>query len=272
MLKLYTGDVVAATSSKGNQEKWFDGKANKWYKVDTMGFEALAETAASRIFKLSNIERELGYTIVPYSIEKVAVHKKEKIGCVSKNFLATDEELITLSHLLKRELGKEFQKSFRSKRTIGERMKALVDTTQRVTGLDRFGEYLTLLFEADALILNEDRHLNNIAVIYSPRGYSYCPLFDNGASFLLDIAAFPLDVDTKSFFGKVTAKPFQCTFTSQVSAARKLYGRQLKISIDKEELLNILRPTLEFYPKMYRGYLMERMTDVIITQKSKLGL
>ena len=30
-IKLYTGDVVAATSSKGNQEKWYDAATDCWY-------------------------------------------------------------------------------------------------------------------------------------------------------------------------------------------------------------------------------------------------
>ena len=41
----------------------------------------------------------------------------------------------------------------------------MADTTRQLTGLDRFGEYLTALFEADMLFGNEDRHLNNIAVL-----------------------------------------------------------------------------------------------------------
>mgnify|MGYP003180273743 CR=1 FL=1 len=37
-VKLYTGDVVAATSSKGNQEKWYDAATDCWYKLDRTGF------------------------------------------------------------------------------------------------------------------------------------------------------------------------------------------------------------------------------------------
>ena len=36
-IKLYTGDVVAATSSKGNQEKWYDAAKlkNIWEAIIT---------------------------------------------------------------------------------------------------------------------------------------------------------------------------------------------------------------------------------------------
>ena len=75
IVKLYTRDVVAATSSKGNQEKWYDKETNAWYKLDRIGFEALSEAVASEILrKYSNIETELGYQIVPYHIDSVDVH------------------------------------------------------------------------------------------------------------------------------------------------------------------------------------------------------
>ena len=48
-IKLYTGDVVAATSSKGNQEKWYDAATDCWYKLDRTGFEALAEAVTSEL-------------------------------------------------------------------------------------------------------------------------------------------------------------------------------------------------------------------------------
>ncbi len=42
-LTLHTNDRVVVTTSRGNQEKWFDAEKNLWYKVDGGCFEALAE-------------------------------------------------------------------------------------------------------------------------------------------------------------------------------------------------------------------------------------
>ena len=42
-LTLHTNDRVVVTTSRGNQEKWFDEEKNLWYKVDDGCFEALAE-------------------------------------------------------------------------------------------------------------------------------------------------------------------------------------------------------------------------------------
>ena len=59
-IKLISDKKIAETSSKGNQEKWFDESANKWYKLDQYGYEAAAEAVASRLAKLGNIQK-FGY-------------------------------------------------------------------------------------------------------------------------------------------------------------------------------------------------------------------
>lgn len=43
---------------------------------------------------------------------------------------------------------------------------------ENYTGLKDFGVYLTKILEMDVFFLNEDRHTNNIAVIYDERVYS----------------------------------------------------------------------------------------------------
>lgn len=270
MKLLHTRDVVAATSSKGNQEKWYDPAADCWYKLDSGMFEALAETAASEIMARSNIVSELGFDIVPYRIEKVNAHRKQQIACVSPNFLREGEEIVTLAHLLKAELGEDYQRIFRSRSSIAARVRTLVERVEEFTGLTRFGAYLTLLFELDALILNEDRHLNNIAVLYGRDGYQYCPLFDNGAGFLLDPALYPFDVPARSLIRQTRAKPFRCSFPAQVRAARELYGAQLTVEMEREEFLEICAQAAAHYPSMYRPYLVERVSEVFFIQRDKL--
>ncbi len=77
-------------------------------------------------------------------------------------------------------------------------MELLVETMKEISGLQDFGAYLTLLFEIDALIVNQDRHLNNIAVMRTADGYRFCPIFDNGAAFLLDYGLYPYEIETKA--------------------------------------------------------------------------
>lgn len=272
MVELYSNDVVAATSSKGDQEKWYAALSATWYKLDSGAFEAMAETVASAIMLHSNIESELGYEVVEYRIETVTVHRRKHIACASKNFLQPDEEIVTLARLLKAELGDDYQRIFRSRKSVEKRLKTLVDAVADITGLDDFGRYLTLLFEMDALILNEDRHLNNIAVLYGPSGYKYCPLFDNGAGFMLDQALYPFDVETSGLISLPKAKPFRCAFSTQVRAARNLYGCQLRIDYAPEQLLNVIEDSVQAYPKPFQPLLRDRVYDVVTHQRKRLVL
>ena len=270
IVKLYTRDVVAATSSKGNQEKWYDKETNAWYKLDRIGFEALSEAVACEILrKYSNIEKELGYQIVPYRIDSVDVHKAKRNASISPNFLKEGQSIQTAYHILKRVLGSEYQKVLADEKTIPNRLKKIVDTIEAISGLQNFGQYLTLLFEVDALIANEDRHLNNIAIIEESGTYQYCPLFDNGEGFMLDNVKYPFDVETKGLMKHLRAKPFQCRFGTLLSAARELYGTQLKITCTADEISEVIEAYLEWYQPMFRPFLKDRILDVMILQMKK---
>ena len=270
IVKLYTRDVVAATSSKGNQEKWYDKETNAWYKLDRIGFEALSEAVASEILrKYSNIETELGYQIVPYHIDSVDVHKAKRNASISPNFLKEGQSIQTAYHILKRVLGSDYQKVLADEKTIPNRLKKIVDTIEAISGLQNFGQYLTLLFEVDALIANEDRHLNNIAIIEENGTYQYCPLFDNGEGFMLDNVKYPFDVETKGLMKHLRAKPFQCRFGTLLSAARELYGTQLKITCTADEISEVIEAYLEWYQPMFRSFLKDRILDVMILQMKK---
>ena len=64
-VKLVANEKVAETSSKGNQEKWFDSDTNKWYKLDQFGYEALTETVISKLLEKSNIESDTPFSFAP---------------------------------------------------------------------------------------------------------------------------------------------------------------------------------------------------------------
>ena len=269
-VKLYTADVVAATSSKGNQEKWYDADSNNWYKLDKIGFESLAEAVDSELLvKHSNIESELGYTVVRYHIETVNVHRKDRIASVSPNFLNSEQSIQTVYHILKRVLGSDYQRVLADEKNISNRLALIVDTVEKVSGLTEFGKYITLLFEVDALIANEDRHLNNIAVIEENGAYDYCPLFDNGEGFMLDNVRYPFDVRTQGLMRNLRAKPFNCQFGRCVNTARGLYGAQLKVSFTDEDVLDIIDRHLYQYQKFIQPYLKQRIVDVVSLQRNK---
>ncbi|WP_409967483.1 hypothetical protein RFF05_12920 [Bengtsoniella intestinalis] len=248
--------TVVATAAKGNQDKWLDH--GLWYKLDTGSFESLAETVASQLLEKSNIQSQLGYQIVPYEVTKVMRHGQQRTACVSPNFLKEGQTIVTADHLLRRAVGADYQTQVFAKcRTYPQILETFVDVMVQVTGLVDFGAYLTLLFECDCLIRNVDRHLNNIVVLWSPEGYDYCPIFDNGASFLLNPLEYPLDVSAKSLVKGIKAQPFRYAFSIQVRQVRKLYGQQLQLTIAHQELAQIVDDQLHHYPLMYQGYLRE---------------
>jgi len=268
-IRLITNQKIAEISAKGNQEKWFDKDTNCWYKLDLFGYEALAETVASALLKQCNIE-ELGFQFVEYQMEKVEVRKHQRTGCSSKNFLRADEELITIAHLLRKGVGTGYLKELKKQENLQKKITYLVENVERLTGLDKFGEYLTLLFETDMLFLNDDRHLNNIAIIRNEDGFRYCPLFDFGAGLLSNIREYPLDVVPTGLIRSVAARPFCCGFTRQVHAAQALYGRQLEWDFTEADIDKVFEEVDMYYPVVYAKEYYERVNTCIKVQEKKL--
>lgn len=243
-------------SSKGNQWKWRDG--DFWYKADYLGYEALAEYITSKLLLKSNA------IAVQYELIKGIYEKKEFTGCESRNFLLPDQELITLQKLY--QIHKE---ESLVKRLVGmeteEKIKYVVDFVMDVTGLSDFGKYLTMLLEIDALFLNEDRHMNNIAVLYNrdEGNYSYSPIFDNGAALFSDTTiSFPLSMDAYECIGEIKAKPFREDFSEQVDAAEAIFGIQLSVWFDMNDVEMLLSECAECYGDEIRT----RVSDTIREQ------
>ena len=66
-LTLHTNARVVVTTSRGNQEKWFDAEKNLWYKVDDGCFEALAEAVSSEVLRnFTNAARLPGISVANY--------------------------------------------------------------------------------------------------------------------------------------------------------------------------------------------------------------
>lgn len=264
-IKLVTDEKIAETSSKGNQEKWFDKETNKWYKVDRMGYEALSETVISRLLQCSNIKTETPFTFVSYDVEKVNVHSRERNACVSNNFLSECQSIVTVSHILKQSVSKDYMRKLKNLRGDKKRVEYLAETVKEITGLESFPEYLALLFEIDALFVNDDRHLNNIAVIEENGEFSYCPVFDNGAGLLSDVFDFPMDIAPLGLLKTVKARPFNLSFNRQKNIVTELYGRQLDIKkFKRNEIVDVTSDLLEFYPERDRGIILDRVTETIL--------
>ena len=268
IVKLVTNEKVAETSSKGNQEKWFDKETNKWYKIDQFGYEALTETLISKLLEKSNIESDTQFSFVRYEMERLNVHGRDRTGCSSENFLKDGQSIITLSHLFSRQLGTSLKDKLEKLSSDKKRIQYLAEATAEYTGLKEFPQYLALLFEVDALFLNDDRHLNNIAVIEQNGLFKYCPIFDNGAGLLSNIQFSPMDISHKSLIKDVAARPFNTSFTRQINTTRNLYGKQLQMpKHTRADISELLTPMLEYYAERDRGIIADRVIECILARQ-----
>lgn len=266
--RLVSNEKIAETSSKGNQEKWLDRSTNCWYKLDQFGYEALAETLISILLEKSNIETELPFSFVRYRMEKVLVHGRERTSCLSKNFLPPNCSLITVNRLLTNYLGVSLKQKLAKLPSDKQRISFLANQTAECTGLKDFPRYLTLLFEIDSLFCNDDRHLNNIAVIEQNGKYDYCPVFDNGAALLSNTQLSRMDISPKALINVLRACPFNSTFTRQLNTTRSITGKQLDMPVlSAEEIRDALYPLLEFYPLRDRSIITERVTSCILLRQ-----
>lgn len=248
-------------SSKGNQWKWNDGKW--WYKADQLGYETLTETVVSHLLTHSTIDNHVIYepVIIDY-------HGREMLGCKSKNFLQPSEELITLERLFRQNTGMSLSKELSYFSDVEKRIKYTVDHVVTYTGLMDFGAYLTKMLEMDAFFLNEDRHTNNIAVIYDlkSREYRYCPYFDMGLSLFADIKKdFPMEKPLEECRKRIIAKPFSRDFDEQMDAANELYGSYLRFSLSKKEMVG----EIEKWKLPYDEEITKRAGEILCYQAGK---
>lgn len=268
-LHFVTNERIAETSSKGNQEKWVE--ENRWYKLDQFGYEALAETLISQLLELSNCETDYPFRFTRYRMERITAHGLERTGCSSENFLLPEQSIITLSHLFKRESEVPLRDLLSRQSSDRKRIAYLADATAELTGLELFPQYLTLLFEVDALFLNDDRHLNNIAVLECGGKYDYCPIFDNGAGLLSNTRTAPMDIEPKALIAAQRARPFNISFNRQAGAVRALYGKQLYMpKLSREDIFARLEPLLQYYPQRDRGLITDRVCTTFLQRQKQL--
>lgn len=266
-VRLVTGNRIAETSSKENQEKWLEN--DRWYKLDLFGYEGLAETVTSQLLQHSNIE-ELGFRYVTYCMERMKVHQRIRNGCSSSNFLMPGESILTLADLFRKGVGPDWQGVVARQPNLAGKVRWMVEQTIRLTELEQFGNYLTLLFEVDMLFGNEDRHLNNIAVLRRGEKFDYCPIFDFGAGLLSNVRDYPMDIEPRSPMKLLRAQPLNTTFTRQVRAVRSFYGPQLQWTFTVAEITAALEEPLKFYAERDRAYIADRIKTCIHWQAAKL--
>lgn len=263
MVELFEQDIRTndRQSSKGNQLKWLSNGI--WYKADYTGYEGLAEYMVSQLLNHTNLIKG---NFIEYSTEQLHYGHVVYNGCSSKNFLEKGRQMITLERLFQSYFGESLNKSIYSIRNLEERIQFVVNNTIRITGLQFFGDYLSVLLTIDAFFLNEDRHTHNIAVLMDEQGkYDYCPIFDNGASLLSDTTMdYPINVDLEQLVPSVKAKTFCKKFDEQLDAVEKLYGQHLKFHFGRKEVEELLKRE-----PFYAEEIKSRVETIILEQIRK---
>lgn len=201
-----TEDIKRKTStvSKGNQPKWFDGAF--WLKSNMLGYEDVAEWSTSKVLDFSTLDEKL---YINYRLCRIVKEDgSSEDGCVSLNFLPKDYELRTFSKVFDL-----YNIVIPRKYSNNDKVKFVVDELQRITGLDTTN-YLRNTVTLDAFILNEDRHYNNLGLLFNIKNeqYKISPIFDNGLSLLSDIVDYPLRKPTSINMNNVKARPFSTSF------------------------------------------------------------
>ena len=130
--------------------------------------------------------------------------------------------------------------------------------------------YLTAMLEIDAFFMNEDRHTNNIAVIYNEKTQKYelSPFFDQGLCMFADINQdYPIDQSLEYCLEKIEAKPFSSDFDIQLDAAEELYGIQIGFQFTFKDIQIYLQKNSENYPRE----VIRRVEQLLRGQMRKYG-
>ena len=174
-VKIDEGYIVQQSgTSEGTQIKY--KKDNYWYKLDNKGSEGLCEYLASKLLTFTDLKPS------EYIIYEQG-HINGRYGCRSLDYLDEKDEFVTIYRLYYNEFGKNLAKVCSGFDTMEERIRYVVKYVLESTNVD-ISDYLRKIITLDYLILNEDRHFNNLALICGDNGFKCAPIFDNGMSLL----------------------------------------------------------------------------------------
>ncbi|MCD8019661.1 MAG: hypothetical protein LUF92_08820 [Clostridiales bacterium] len=199
--------VMISGSSKGTQPKYYDN--GYWYKLNQTGYEATAECLASLVLKNSNVDNYVTY-------ERCLINGKN--GCRSESFLSEGETFLSFERLYNMTTGGNLSDKIMSIGSIKDRIDFVLDFVHDTTGLDCH-DYLAYTLSLDALLLNNDRHFNNLGIIADSDGiFSYAPIFDNGCALLSNFSKFPPYETIEDNIEKVVGRPFSANLYAQAEA------------------------------------------------------
>lgn len=226
------------STSKGNQKKWY--KDGYYIKADTMGYESISETLVSEF--ISYID---DLPFVDYKLCTIKDGSAIYEGCYSLDCLDQNEIMFSVYRILQ---SRNSNLDRLMHKYVGiDLVKWVVSEVYKATGLD-ITDYLGKIISLDYIILNEDRHLNNICLIQNTDTgmWRYSDIFDNGLSLLSDTQDYSLIEPISKCIRRVKSKPFSIKFSRQFS----YFNKVLTIDVDGF-LRNIENKKVEFKEKEF---------------------
>ena len=256
-------------TSKGNQLKW--QQDGYWYKADQFGYEGIAETVVSSFLRMIKVP----FPYVSYEQALIQYKEKKYSGCRSRDFFEEypdlrGDEIVPLERLHRVYTGLGLAKQLGRMAKVEDRISYTVDFVRDITGLDDFADYLSFMIQVDAFFLNEDRHMNNISVMWDPETdtYAYCPYYDFGLSLFSDTREdFPLDMDFAQCRSVISAKPFSLDFDEQLDICEKIGSSELHFPFSKMQMRRETERVLgdmDMDPRIGK-----RMTETLAYQANK---
>ena len=240
-----------SSSSKGNQIKWY--KDGYWYKANQFGYEGESEILASKVLGCSSINNFVVYEPC------IVVEKREFSACRCASFLGVNDVFMSMYRFFR---GNGIDLDTNSEYlSLSPYVKMLYvsNLVSNMTRIEGFLEYVKYHLVLDALILNEDRHMNNMGFIYNiaSKTYRLAPIFDNAYSLLSDESEYggkPIEMlveDTR-------AKPFSKSFTEQYNNAKSCNFRICRHTFDtmvsmqeKTRAVEVLLYQARKYPELF---------------------
>lgn len=244
--------VYNQSTSKGNQAKYTNGKL--WIKLNYLGYEDLAEVFTSELLKYSNLETK-EYVEYKLCVLRDEMQGKTFNGCICKQFTQPGESVFTVGRILQK-YGVS-QKTLDETKDMDKRLDMIVSNVYRETEID-ITNYLRKLITLDAIILNEDRHIFNIALIVNEVGeYKLAPIYDNGLSLLSDTHHYGLDIQPNKLIRKIKARPLNKSFKKQVEllgtgfVLKRTQVDELVEKFNDKRIKAVIDNAKESYPQLF---------------------
>ena len=237
--------IILGGSSRGFAKKALVG--NQWYKVSAGAFNAQAEVVASRLASYTNLSGFVAYEMCRVNGEYATVsgdyihgRRFETLKGLHARVTGTPIESVT-QHLSGADLLKYTHKFILSE-----------------LGYDMLPA-LSMLLQFDALVLNEDRHFNNIVFVLNEAGnWEMSPAFD------FDCALFSCveDLSRLAEYSR-PALPFCGTHKEQLELMHSFSNVKLKLEpFDIEDITKgIWDETHQIGKSEITGYLKEVLAD-----------